>query len=169
VLSYLIGVAFKNVDHGWRYMVGLGAVPSTLLFFVLPLLPESPRYLIKHSRTDEARTVITKTFPNATEKQVEAKMLLIANTLAGAPQRTSSSEQMAIMFRDKGNLRALMVACGLMAIQQLCGFNTLMCFELTSGIIARRCSRWLDLQILSRSESPSLSPTSCSLAFHCTA
>jgi MFS transporter, SP family, solute carrier family 2 (myo-inositol transporter), member 13 len=31
VVSYGIGAAFAHVPHGWRYMVGLGAVPAIIL------------------------------------------------------------------------------------------------------------------------------------------
>src|SRR5271156_6839529 len=31
VISYGIGAAFAHVNHGWRYMVGLGAVPAIIL------------------------------------------------------------------------------------------------------------------------------------------
>ena len=45
VVSYGIGAAFAHVNHGWRYMVGLGAVPAIILACLLPLCPESPRQL----------------------------------------------------------------------------------------------------------------------------
>lgn len=31
VLAYAVDAILAHVPHGWRYMVGLGAVPSTLL------------------------------------------------------------------------------------------------------------------------------------------
>lgn len=31
VLAYAFDAAFYKVNHGWRYMVGLGALPSILL------------------------------------------------------------------------------------------------------------------------------------------
>lgn len=52
VISYAIDAAFASVPHGWRYMVGLGGVPS--IFFSYP--PSSmPRitlstYLLLQSR-----------------------------------------------------------------------------------------------------------------------
>jgi MFS transporter, SP family, solute carrier family 2 (myo-inositol transporter), member 13 len=41
VISYGIGAAFAHVPNGWRYMVGLGAVPAILLACLLPLCPVS--------------------------------------------------------------------------------------------------------------------------------
>jgi len=51
VISYGIGAAFAHVDNGWRYMVGLGAVPAIILACLLPFCPESPRYVAQLSLT----------------------------------------------------------------------------------------------------------------------
>lgn len=46
-------------DNAWRWMLGIVTVPS-LIFFVLSfIIPESPRWLIKHNRIKEARNVLT--------------------------------------------------------------------------------------------------------------
>ncbi|KAG7096059.1 hypothetical protein E1B28_006740 [Marasmius oreades] len=41
VIAYAIGAAFTHVHGGWRWMVGLGAVPAALQAAFLFLLPES--------------------------------------------------------------------------------------------------------------------------------
>lgn len=41
VISYGIGAAFAHVPHGWRYMVGLGALPALILAAMLPFCPVS--------------------------------------------------------------------------------------------------------------------------------
>jgi len=43
VISYGIGAAFAHVPNGWRYMVGLGGIPSIVLACLMPFMPESPR------------------------------------------------------------------------------------------------------------------------------
>jgi MFS transporter, SP family, solute carrier family 2 (myo-inositol transporter), member 13 len=43
--NIFIGAAFENLSSGgWRWMVGLGAVPAGLQFFVLFFLPESRKF-----------------------------------------------------------------------------------------------------------------------------
>lgn len=44
VLAYAFDAAFYKVNHGWRYMVGLGALPSILLgiFLFLCMCPSPP-------------------------------------------------------------------------------------------------------------------------------
>ena len=41
VIAYAIDQAFYNVPRGWRWMVGLGAVPAGIQFGFLFFLPES--------------------------------------------------------------------------------------------------------------------------------
>ena len=41
VVAYAIGAGFFNVQSGWRWMVGLSAVPAGIQFILLFLLPES--------------------------------------------------------------------------------------------------------------------------------
>ena len=40
----------------WRWMIGLAAVPAALLFLLMLPAPESPRWLVKVDRIDEARS-----------------------------------------------------------------------------------------------------------------
>ena len=49
-----------NVDQGWRYMFGSGALPALLFLLLLLLVPESPRWLLKNGRPDEARRILEK-------------------------------------------------------------------------------------------------------------
>ena len=45
VIAYGIDAAFENIHGGWRWMVGLGAVPSSLQFIFLFFLPESRKFI----------------------------------------------------------------------------------------------------------------------------
>lgn len=49
-----------NISTGWHYMLGIGALPAFLyLLFLIPV-PESPRWLIKKKRKEEAYSVLKK-------------------------------------------------------------------------------------------------------------
>ncbi|CAM1501252.1 Fc.00g104140.m01.CDS01 [Cosmosporella sp. VM-42] len=113
LLAYAFDAAFHKVDHGWRYIVGLGGISSILLGVLLFWYLESPRQLLLHSR--------------------KAEFISVYATL----QAKALTEEVPIRKATKGlltvpaNRRAAIVACGLMATQQLCGFNTLMYYSST--------------------------------------
>ncbi|CAM9646294.1 unnamed protein product [Discosporangium mesarthrocarpum] len=54
----MVDGAFSEVEQGWRWMLGLGAVPSLLLMLGCACLPESPRWLVKAGRVQEAEEVL---------------------------------------------------------------------------------------------------------------
>ena len=134
VLAYAIDAAFEHVPSGWRYMVGIGGIPSVMLGILLFWCPESPRQLIFHNKPEECKVVLHRIYPNATEKQVEDKIVLIQH---GVDQAVALNQEMSLIQSLKtlyfipANFRALVAACGLMAIQQLCGFNALMYYSAT--------------------------------------
>ncbi len=47
-------------DLTWRWMLGLELVPALLYFFLMFLVPESPRWLILRGRKEQALSVITR-------------------------------------------------------------------------------------------------------------
>lgn len=49
-----------NVDTGWRYMLGSGAIPAVLFLVLLFIVPESPRWLVKKGKDDDAFDTLEK-------------------------------------------------------------------------------------------------------------
>ena len=62
VVAYIIGWLFSERLHGWRWMVGLGALPAAIQFVMLFFLPETPRYLVKAGRIQQARKVLGRVY-----------------------------------------------------------------------------------------------------------
>ncbi|KIX97306.1 uncharacterized protein Z520_06758 [Fonsecaea multimorphosa CBS 102226] len=134
VVSYGIGAAFAHVTHGWRYMVGLGAVPAIILACLLPFCPESPRQLVYHGRIPEAEAVLAKIYKGATAEQVRAKCALIAAACEEAKELNEDQSRWAKikqLHTKPAYFRALICACGLMVISQMSGFNVLMYYSST--------------------------------------
>ena len=125
VLAYAVDAIFANVAHGWRYMVGLGAVPSIALGIFLFWCPESPRQLIFHNKREECVRVVRKIYANASEQQIFDK---VASIEYGVTQSKTLEEEATVgkalreLFCIPANLRAATAACGLMFFQQFCGF-----------------------------------------------
>ncbi|KAI0420442.1 putative MFS myo-inositol transporter [Xylaria grammica] len=147
VIAYVIGWAFSehgNPATGWRLMVGLGAVPAILQCLLLFIMPETPRWLVKANRSDEARAIIQKTAgsdPVALQMvdnvlkdiEIEAREEEDNARLRSGDVKTHRSWLVGwreLLFVPK-NRRALTIACLLQGLQQFCGFNSLMYFSAT--------------------------------------
>ena len=55
--NYLIGLAGLG-DLEWRWKLGVAAVPAVVFFVMLIGIPQSPRWLVKKGRVEEARVVL---------------------------------------------------------------------------------------------------------------
>jgi sugar porter (SP) family MFS transporter len=58
ILTATIVGASQLLD--WRWMIGLASVPAALLFVLMLPAPESPRWLVKVDRVDEARSSLRR-------------------------------------------------------------------------------------------------------------
>ncbi|TEB32804.1 hypothetical protein FA13DRAFT_1731329 [Coprinellus micaceus] len=134
VIAYGIGAGFFHVSGGWRWMVGLGAVPAGVQLVFLFFLPESPRILVRRGDMEAATKVLSTVYQFATPEQVALKAKLLQTSVQRSiyiTEHTTFFQRMGSMFLDPVNRRALIVGCGMQAFQQLSGFNTLMYYSAT--------------------------------------
>lgn len=130
LVSYGIGAAFASVTQGWRYMAAIGAVPAIILCFLLPFCPESPRQLVYHNKRDEAARVISRIFPDGTDLQVQQKVQHISlHVETNKNMNRSLWWQIKQLYVVGANFRAMFSACGLMAVSQLGGFNSILYYS----------------------------------------
>ncbi|WP_068269683.1 MFS transporter [Aldersonia kunmingensis] len=63
--AYIVGEALLHFENGWRWMLASAAVPAIIIVLLRLGTPESPRWLMKKGRIDEANSVLRKVFgPN---------------------------------------------------------------------------------------------------------
>ncbi|TIB16773.1 hypothetical protein E3P92_01201 [Wallemia ichthyophaga] len=134
VIAYAIGAAFANVDDGWRYMVGLCAVPSGLQLIALHWLPESPRFLLSRGKDEGARKVLARIYPYINQEDMTAKLHVLQQGVKESLEisnRIPLHKRIVKMFTEPVVLKVTVIAAGLQAFQQLSGFNTLMYYSST--------------------------------------
>ena len=62
LLAYISNYALADIIHGWRWMLGLAALPAAILFFGAMVLPESPRFLVRKGQDADARDVLVQIY-----------------------------------------------------------------------------------------------------------
>ena len=93
LLGFTANAIFSALRPGvaWRVMLGLGAVmPVAMLYLSLHVMPETPRFLMKVGREEEAREVMEKICPNSPQ-DVDNTMVQMRRALAGNLSSTSGS------------------------------------------------------------------------------
>jgi sugar porter (SP) family MFS transporter len=122
LVSYLVGYAFAEAPHGWRWMLGLGAVPGAILAAGMLVLPESPRWLAGHNRMAQAEAVLNRLRGSVNEVADELATLR-TDLLRDGGKLVPWSAMLAPRLRP-----ALAVGIGLAMFQQITGINTVIYF-----------------------------------------
>lgn len=105
-----------NVETGWRWMFGSEALPAVLLLGLLFLIPESPRWLAKQGRREEARDILVRI--NG-EEHAAAEMAEIDAALA----QESASLRQLLAPRMR---MVLVIGIVLAVLQQVTGINVIL-------------------------------------------
>jgi len=116
LITNLVNYSLRNSgDDAWRWMFGLGAVPSALFFAGALFLPESPRWLVRAGKSDKANSILERIGGGQFANHLLAE---IEKSLAGI-ERANITD----VFK-RGVLPAVLIGVGLAVFQQLCGINT---------------------------------------------
>lgn len=131
-LTIVVGILITNLtnymlaDNGpdaWRWMFGLGVVPSALFLIGVVFLPESPRWQIQKGLTDKAYKTLNKIgsagFADTTISDVKKSL------------KDTVKPKFSVIF-EKSVRPAFVVGITLAVFQQLCGINVV--FNYTSTI-----------------------------------
>jgi sugar porter (SP) family MFS transporter len=124
LVSYLAGYGLATVAEGWRWMLGLGAVPGLILGIGMAMLPESPRWLAGHGRPQEAEAALQRL---RGETDIGNELAELRRDVAPSGRRVASA---ATLLAPRLR-RPLVVGLGLAFFQQVTGINTVIYFAPT--------------------------------------
>ncbi len=104
-------------ENNWRWMLGMDAVPATLYFFLLFVVPESPRWLFGKGQTERAKEILTKA---CGAEDADRELVNIRQSFA----ERSPSVGVGALFSRK--MRFIMfIALAIAFFQQITGINAI--------------------------------------------
>jgi len=121
LVSYLIALVILRAFPGsaggmdWRLILGLGAVPALIAVTLRTRMPESPRWLIRHGKYDQASEALAVLGVEASAEQVRAT--------ADDLDKADKTETQRKSRWTPGVRRALIVVCVFFVFQQITGIN----------------------------------------------
>lgn len=120
--AYFINFLLVGVSHNWRWMFATEGIPAIIFFIGLFFVPDSPRWLIKNNREDEALSIF---------KHIGG--LTFAQTVIDDIKKSLANEK-------KGRLKDLLapdlrfvviIGIVLAVFQQWCGINVILFYAPT--------------------------------------
>lgn len=142
-ISCLVAGALSTTKYGWRYMLGLAALPAAIQFIGFLFMPESPRWLIENNYVELA-TLVLQSIRGKEDVYAELEEIVAAIEVERGAIKSSGMGGVYMADVEEGVQvdgfwktlykqlskvtirRALFIGCCLQAGQQLGGINTVM-------------------------------------------
>ncbi|XP_065903148.1 proton myo-inositol cotransporter hmit-1.3-like [Dysidea avara] len=116
---------------GWRYMFGLGVIPSIVMCVCLLFLFETPRWLVFHGKVDKAREVMRKI---RSDDMVEEELNDIVNDYELTSKNAIGTIQfIKKVFHSRILLYTMFIGCSLQIFQVFSGIAIILSYS--SGIL----------------------------------
>lgn len=150
MVSYLSDSAFAVPDGHpdftscWRPMFYVGVIPAIIMFVGMLFLPETPRWLISNNNEDKCREVLEKVEEPQLVEEVISKMK--------ADLETDRINKVDWRLIFKKWLRVpLIIAIGIMFVQQFTGINTIIYYSpkifLMAGFADAQAAVWASVSV----------------------
>jgi SP family myo-inositol transporter-like MFS transporter 13 len=131
--------AFK--DHAWRSIFWVSLPPGILFVIGSFMVAESPRWLFRKGKTDAARAALLR---SRSETQAEIELQEMADTIAAESAKSAGSQIKESLLRRKYVIPFLL-ACVILACNQLTGVNSIIGYNATILIQAGLSDFWAHL------------------------
>jgi len=130
LVAYITDLAFANESNpeSWRPMFIAGVVPAIILLVGIIFLPETPRWLMTKGREEEGRRILKMV---EEPDKVEDSLQRMKDEIEKDKERASFKEVFRPWLRS-----ALIIAVGIMFIQQFVGINTVIYYSPKIFVIA---------------------------------
>ncbi|KAF5130255.1 Inositol transporter 1 [Metarhizium anisopliae] len=130
VLGYAVAAIFLKVPGNWRYILGSSLVFSTIMFFGMLFLPESPRYLMHKGKALDAFKVWKRIRGVETTESKEEFYVMAVAVRQEASTVTEVAKNRRFPWMDFFTVprarRALIYANIMILLGQLTGVNAIM-------------------------------------------
>ena len=121
----------SGVSGGWRWMLGLAAVPAIIQLLGFVMMPETPRHLVTRGRMEEAERVLTSL--RSTHHPLRDELEdMVTSSRAGA----EANAGWRTVLTSKVSRCSILLGCLLQATQQLAGINTVMYYSASILVMA---------------------------------
>ncbi|KAI3459790.1 hypothetical protein Pfo_016453 [Paulownia fortunei] len=138
IASLFLAISSENDPHWWRIMLYIASIPGIVLALGMQFAVDSPRWLCKAGRINEAKDVISNLWgPSQVDKAIEEFQSVIRND--GADLDSSWLELL-----EEPHSRVAFIGGALFILQQFAGINGVLYFssltfrdvEITSSALA---------------------------------
>jgi len=118
LLGYMLDYLLAGIHNDWRWMLGIGAIPSglCLLGVLTPAVPESPRWLFMQGHTTKAKEVLANFLSAAEAKSTYSSMMC-----QSLESSDTSWRHFFATCKEKGRRRALLTSICLGIANTSCG------------------------------------------------
>jgi sugar porter (SP) family MFS transporter len=113
LIAYISNYALRNLGpDAWRWMLGVGGAPAVAYFFLLFLVPESPRFLIKRNKIADATRVLVKIESGNIEREISeirsSTGIKRENLFSGKYSRPIALAFLVAMFNQFSGINAIL-------------------------------------------------------------